>query len=109
MTMLERNRRYAGLPSSAMADMLPPPRQRITRFPGSSSTRPDVLPRPLPSPTLHSVPARREKDPLDAPLPLKPPPDPTDARPTLAPPWVALLTAWLGLVTLIGFLLVPLL
>jgi len=27
----------------------------------------------------------------------------------LAPPWVALLTVWLGLLTLIGFLVVPLL
>jgi hypothetical protein len=58
---------------------------------------------------LGRVAARREKDELDAPLPLKPPDDPADARPTLAPPWIALLTAWLGLVTLIGFLVVPLL
>lgn len=68
-----------------------------------------VLPATPPVPTLDCVPARRAKDPLDAPLPLKPPPDPDDARPTLAPPWASLLTAWLGLVTLIGFLLVPLL
>ena len=51
---------------------------------------------------------RREEDLGDTPLPLKPPAEGA-GRPTLAPPWVALVTAWLGLVTLVGFLLVPVL
>jgi hypothetical protein len=42
-------------------------------------------------------------------LPLKPPPhEPAPQhRPTPAPPWVALLTTWLGLLTLIAALIVP--
>jgi len=38
-------------------------------------------------------------------LPLKPV-EPS-RRPMLAPPWVALVTAWLGLLTLVAFLVVP--
>ena len=41
-------------------------------------------------------------------LPLKPPPD-DKPRPTPAPPWVALLTAWLGLLTLIATIVLLLL
>ena len=37
---------------------------------------------------------------IDPQLPLKPVSEPT--RPSLAPPWVALLTAWLGLIVLIA-------
>ena len=38
-----------------------------------------------------------------------PPPDPPEppARPTLAPPWVALLSAWLGLLTLVASAVFP--
>lgn len=44
----------------------------------------------------------------DSPLPLRPPePDKPAARPTPAPPWVALLTAWLGLVMLIAAVVFP--
>ena len=42
----------------------------------------------------------------DSPLPLKPP-DPEPPRPTPAPPWVALLTAWLGLIVLIAAIVFP--
>lgn len=45
-------------------------------------------------------------DDFKSPLPPVEPPGPPK-RPTLAPPWVALLCAWLGLITLVGFLLVP--
>ena len=40
-----------------------------------------------------------------------PPPDPPEAppRPTPAPPWVALLSAWLGLLTLLASAFLPLL
>ena len=38
-----------------------------------------------------------------------PPPDPPEppARPTVAPPWVALLSAWLGLLTLVASAIFP--
>lgn len=39
-------------------------------------------------------------------LPLRPPADPP-RRPTLAPPWVALLSAWLGLMMLIAAIAFP--
>jgi hypothetical protein len=42
----------------------------------------------------------------DSPLPLRPP-DPEPARPTPAPPWVALLAAWLGLLMLIAAIVLP--
>jgi hypothetical protein len=53
------------------------------------------------------VPAREDSD-FDTPL--RPPPDEDATRPTPAPAWVALLTAWLGLVMLIAsivFILLP--
>ena len=44
----------------------------------------------------------------DPPLPLRPPePYTPPARPTPAPPWVALLTAWLGLIMLIAAIAFP--
>ena len=38
-------------------------------------------------------------------MPLKPPHEP--GRPALAPAWVSLVTAWLGLIVLIGAILLP--
>jgi len=38
---------------------------------------------------------------------LSPPPDEPAHRPTTAPPWVALLTAWLGLIMLIAAIAFP--
>ncbi|MGB7156547.1 MAG: hypothetical protein WBD40_00690 [Tepidisphaeraceae bacterium] len=44
----------------------------------------------------------------DSPLPLRPAePDHVPSRPTPAPPWVALLAAWLGLLMLIAAIVFP--
>ncbi len=44
----------------------------------------------------------------DSPLPLRPPePDDAASHPTPAPPWVALLAAWLGLIMLIAAVAFP--
>lgn len=58
--------------------------------------------------TLRFYVRRRERVPSkdDPQFPLKGLP-PKPRPPTLAPAWVALATAWLGLLTLVGFLLVP--
>src|SRR4051812_6362019 len=57
---------------------------------------------PTPATTPHAVPTDDFRSPL-------PPPDPPGPikRPLLAPPWVALLAAWLGLLTLVASIVFP--